>query len=243
MIDLPQTDATSLSHMLSWNEIDTVLLDMDGTLLDLDFDSRFWKEFFPQRYLELSGLEPDEAQRRLEARFEGLRGQLAWYCLDDWRRALAPDCRDELDLVKLKRELARHIRYRHGVPDFLDRLGGAGKQRVLVTNAHPASVDLKFEHVDLPSRLDRIFNAHEIGAAKESACFWERLADQLHFDPDRTLLVDDNLVALAAAENFGIRYLRAITLPDSHGEPMDTAPFAALDDFLAATAELLRSDD
>lgn len=243
MSDSFQTDTRLLPRTLSWNEIDTVLLDMDGTLLDLDFDSRFWKEHFPQRYLELSGLTADEAQRRLEARFEGLRGQLAWYCLDDWRRALAPDCRDELDLIKLKRELARHIRYRHGVPDFLDRLGGAGKQRVLVTNAHPASVDLKFEHVDLPSRLDRIFNAHQIGAAKESARFWERLADQLHFDPDRTLLIDDNLVALAAAENFGIRYLRAITLPDSHGEPMDTAPFAALDDFLAATAGLLRADD
>ncbi|MCL7745176.1 HAD-IA family hydrolase [Guyparkeria hydrothermalis] len=237
MSETPRADSPA-PLALPWGEIDTVLLDMDGTLLDLNFDTRFWKEHFPQRYVELSGLSTDEARARLEARFEGLKGQLAWYCLDDWHRALAPDCRDELDLVALKRELAQHICYRHGVPDFLERLGAAGKQRVLVTNAHPASVDLKFEHVDLPRRLDRIFNAHEIGAAKESPRFWEQLDRQLHFDPDRTLLVDDNLVALAAAEDFGIRHLRAITRPNSQGEPMDTAPFVALDDFLGATREL-----
>ena len=239
MIDSPRADAPASADSLPWGEIDTVLLDMDGTLLDLDFDARFWKDHFPQRYVELSGLGEPEAMARLNARFEGLKGQLAWYCLDDWHRALAPDCRNELDLIALKRELAHHIRYRHGVPDFLERLGQAGKQRVLVTNAHPASVDLKFERVDLSARLDRLFNAHEIGAAKESPRFWDRLAEQLHFDPDRTLLVDDNLIALAAAEDFGIRHLRAITLPNSQGEPMDTTPFAALDDFLAATSELL----
>lgn len=33
--------------MIAWKEIDTVLLDMDGTLLDLNFDNHFWKEFVP----------------------------------------------------------------------------------------------------------------------------------------------------------------------------------------------------
>ncbi|MFO7582291.1 HAD-IA family hydrolase [Guyparkeria sp.] len=226
------------AHDLPWQEIDTVLLDMDGTLLDLHFDARFWKEHFPRRYRELSGLSEDEAAARLMARFEGLRGQLAWYCLDDWHRALAPDCRNGLDLVELKRELAHHIGYREGVPEFLDALAGAGKHRVLVTNAHPASVDLKFEHVDLKARLDRIFNAHHIGAAKEATVFWDRLAERLAFDPDRTLLVDDNLVALDAARDFGIRHLRAISRPDSRGDPMETAPFVALDDFLAAVRTL-----
>lgn len=36
--------------MLNWNKINTVLLDMDGTLLDLNFDNHFWLEFVPQRY-------------------------------------------------------------------------------------------------------------------------------------------------------------------------------------------------
>ena len=33
-----------------WRAIDTVLLDMDGTLLDLRFDNYFWLELVPRKY-------------------------------------------------------------------------------------------------------------------------------------------------------------------------------------------------
>jgi len=29
---------------INWSEIDTILLDMDGTLLDLNFDLHFWMD-------------------------------------------------------------------------------------------------------------------------------------------------------------------------------------------------------
>ena len=41
---------------LPWPEIHTVLLDMDGTLLDLRFDNHFWRELVPERYAERHGL-------------------------------------------------------------------------------------------------------------------------------------------------------------------------------------------
>jgi 5'-nucleotidase len=34
---------------LNWNEIDEVLLDMDGTLLDRHFDNFFFEEELPRR--------------------------------------------------------------------------------------------------------------------------------------------------------------------------------------------------
>ena len=34
---------------IDWSKIDTVLLDMDGTLLDLRFDNWFWQELIPRR--------------------------------------------------------------------------------------------------------------------------------------------------------------------------------------------------
>lgn len=51
--------------MLEWAKIETVLLDMDGTLLDLNFDNHFWQEFVPQRFAELHGLPLAEAKYQL----------------------------------------------------------------------------------------------------------------------------------------------------------------------------------
>jgi putative hydrolase of the HAD superfamily len=36
--------------------IDTVLLDMDGTILDLKFDSHFWRELVPTKYAAANAL-------------------------------------------------------------------------------------------------------------------------------------------------------------------------------------------
>ena len=38
--------------MPRWRDIDTVFLDMDGTLLDLHFDIHFWQTHVPRRYAE-----------------------------------------------------------------------------------------------------------------------------------------------------------------------------------------------
>jgi 5'-nucleotidase len=35
-----------------WSQIDTVLLDLDGTLLDLAFDSRFWRQRVPEAWAQ-----------------------------------------------------------------------------------------------------------------------------------------------------------------------------------------------
>ena len=51
-----------MSALVPWESIETVLLDMDGTLLDLHFDNYFWKEHLPLRYAELTGLEPTSAK-------------------------------------------------------------------------------------------------------------------------------------------------------------------------------------
>ena len=223
-----------LTHAFDFTKVDTVLLDMDGTLLDLHFDAEFWSQYLPQQFIAKSHLPEQQARALLQHRFEHMQGQLGWYCLDDWAHALNTTA-EGINLVELKRELAHLIRYRPGVPQFLDELGRLGKKRVLVTNAHPDSVALKFEQVDLGHRLDAIFNAHKIGAAKESDQFWARLAQSLRFNRQRTLLIDDNLQALAAAKRFGIRHLRAVTEPNSRQGPVDTEPFEAFTEFVVAS--------
>ena len=214
---------------LDWSSVDTVLLDMDGTLLDLGFDNWFWLERVPKAYAEARALSYGEAQDLLTARFAAARGTLSWYCLDHWSGAL------ELDLRTLKRECAARIRFLPGARQFLERLGALGKRRVLVTNAHPDTLAIKAARVGLLAYVDESHSTHPYGRPKEDPEFWPALRDRLGFLPERTLLVDDSPPVLAAAAQFGIRWLRAIRRPEADVAPRETGPFAAVD----AIGELL----
>ena len=55
--------------MLNWADIDTVLLDMDGTLLDLHFDNYFWLQHLPQRWAQISGISVSDAEAQLKAEY------------------------------------------------------------------------------------------------------------------------------------------------------------------------------
>lgn len=210
---------------LPWTELQTVLLDMDGTLLDLYFDSTFWKEYVPQRYAETRGLDIPAAHAVLKPIFEKTAGTLDWYCVDYWSRQL------DLDIAKLKQELAHLIRYKPHTENFLKRLHKDHKRTLLVTNAHPKSLAIKLERTSLGGYLDNIITAHDIGHAKEESRFWQLLSERETFDPGATLLIDDNVAALRAAQRFGIAHLLAISRPSPAAPKIDTAEFAAIEDF------------
>ena len=211
--------------MIDWARVQTVFLDMDGTLLDLYFDNHFWLEHLPLRFAEREGLDTEAAKRELYARFERVAGQLEWYCLDYWSRELG------LDIVALKREVAHLIDVKAHVREFLDALRAAGKRVVLLTNAHGASVALKLEYTGIEGHFDRVISSHALGAAKESDAFWPRLQPYEPFTPERTLLIDDNLSVLRAARRYGLAQLLAVRYPDSRQGAKDTQEFAAVEDF------------
>lgn len=210
---------------LNWQAIDIVLLDMDGTLLDLHFDNFFWLTHLPQRYAEHHGICPDEATTLLHRRFSEKQGTLDWYCLEYWSGELS------LDIRGLKDELRHLIRERPFVQAFLSKLQQAGIERVLITNAHPQSLELKLEVTGIQNQLDRIISSHQFGEPKESQRFWQQLRQQLHFDPARALFIDDSQPVLKAARDFGIGHLVTIRQPDSQRPPRADSPFPAIDHF------------
>lgn len=214
-----------MSSRLPWSRIHTVLLDMDGTLLDLRFDNQFWRELVPARYAERHGLPLAQARAEVTARTQAVEGTLAWYCLDYWSRELA------LDIVTLKREIAHLIAVHPHALEFLDAVRAAGKRVVMVTNAHPHSLALKMEKTRLTGHFDAIICAHELGLVKEQEAFWPRLREREPFEPATTLLVDDNSVILGAARAYGIGYLVWITRPDSAHPPRPPGEFPAIRDF------------
>lgn len=211
--------------MLTWNSVDTVLLDMDGTLLDLYFDNHFWLEHMPRRYAEYHGLAREEAHARLTAHYARHSGTLNWYCVDFWSGELA------MDVVQLKREVAHLIAVRPDVPAFLDAVRTSGRRTVLVTNAHPKSLDLKMRETGLDLHLDGLISSHQVGLPKEHPDFWQALQALERFDRQRTLFVDDSLPVLQSAQAYGIGQLLAVCNPDSRQPHKDCGAFTSITSF------------
>ena len=102
---------------LNWQEIDTVLLDMDGTLLDLHFDNFFWLHHLPKRYAEVNNTSIDLVIDDIRQLMRDHQGTLNWYCTDFWSREL------NLNIVELKHEISHLIGERPFVRPFLEALG------------------------------------------------------------------------------------------------------------------------
>lgn len=211
--------------MIDWNKVRTVLLDMDGTLLDLHFDNHFWLEHVPRRYAEIHGLTFAAAKEQLLARYRSVEGTLDWYCVDYWTRELG------LDIPLIKQEVEHLIAVHPHVLDFLTAVRAAGKRMVLVTNAHNKTLALKFERTPLRGHFDAVVCAHDVGLPKEHVEFWGRMQVHEPFDKDTAMLVDDSLPVLRSARNYGIAQLLAVRRPDSKLPEKEVGEFMALQSF------------
>jgi putative hydrolase of the HAD superfamily len=217
---------------LNWRNIDTVLLDMDGTLLDLHFDTFFWMQHLPKRYAEQHNMSLEQVAEKLARRMSDFQGTLNWYCTDFWSEEF------DLDILALKQEIDHLIGERPYARSFLEALGTHKKHRVLVTNAHRDSVDLKFALTGIEAHLDSVISSHDYGQPKEDQRFWQQLQANINFDPQRTLFIDDSEAVLHSAEKFGIAHLLSIEQPDSQTARRQPSRFPMLDSF----AQLMTSD-
>jgi 5'-nucleotidase len=215
-----------LSGQLPWQDIDWVLLDMDGTLLDLYFDNYFWLEHVPQQFAEQNNISIESAREQLFKSFDKKRGQIEWYCLDYWTQAL------ELPIASLKQDIQEKIALRHQAEDFLKKLTQMGKHIALVTNAHPESLRIKMERTELNPWFKDIISTHEYGMPKEQQACWVALEQTINFDKERTVFIDDSQAVLEAAKLFGIRWCLGIESPDSKGFSKHAIGFPLIGQFM-----------
>ncbi|MGK0380888.1 MAG: FMN phosphatase YigB (HAD superfamily), partial [Flavobacteriales bacterium] len=139
---------------LAWKNIHTVLLDMDGTLLDLHFDNHFWLEHMPKKLAEKHSISLQAAKDIMAVETQQVMGTLSWYCLDFWAEKL------DMDIVEAKREIEHLISIREDSLPFIDALKASGRDVILVTNAHPDSLSLKVEHTQLDNHIDQLISTH-----------------------------------------------------------------------------------
>lgn len=188
---------------------DTLMLDMDGTLLDLAYDNYMWLEHIPAEYAKKFEVSEEHARQHLYATFKRLEGKLNWYCLDHWSDVL------DLDVVALHREQNGRIGFLPGAKQFLEQVADHHVRVLLVTNSHRHVLDIKAEVTDIVDYVDGVYSSHDLGHAKEDQPFWRSLKDIEPFDPQATVFVDDNVTVLQSARDFGVDMLLHITRPDT----------------------------
>jgi len=219
--------------MLNWSEISTVLLDMDGTILDLHFDNHFWLEHFPRRYSEKYGISVEEAKQKLISHYQELTGTIEWYCLDYWTEFT------QIPMPLIKREVQHLIQLREDAGEFLTALKQSGREVILVTNAHPDALSLKIERTQLDKYFDVLYSTHEFGVVKESQLLWQRLQAKQGFDVNKTLFVDDSLPVLKSAQEYGIKHILAVENPDSKKPANSFVDFTSTSDYRQLTKAIL----
>ena len=205
-----------------WDKIDTVLLDMDGTLLDKHFDDYFWEHYVPEVFAAKNELTPLEARKELLSRYKSMEGTLAWPDLDYWSEKLG------LDIPALKLKIEHLIQVHPFVIDFLEYCRSLDKDVHLVTNAHSKTLEIKMRKTQLGSYFNRIICSQDIGLPKEAPLFWERLEARLGFDRQRTLLADDNENVLQAARDYGLGVLIFVARPSSRAEIFHSEKFHSI---------------
>ncbi len=198
-----------MQSIVNWDAVEWVLLDMDGTILDLSFDNYFWRELVPLRYAEKNGLTLKHAREVLQPKFEAVQHTLPWYCTDHWSEVTG------LDMAGLKREIRDRIGPIAGAEAFLQAVQASGRRLWLATNAHADSWRLKMEYTGFGRYFEHVICSHDFGHPKEDLRFWEAARAAHPFEPTRTLFADDSMPVLSAAQAFGIAQVVGMRKPDS----------------------------
>jgi putative hydrolase of the HAD superfamily len=199
----------NITPQAALGQCDTLMLDMDGTILDLAFDNYVWTNLVPRRYAAANKLTFEEARQRLFDKYRSVQGDLQWYCLDHWNDKLG------IDVVKIHHDVTHKIGYLPGALEFLRRMHESDTRVLLVTNSHPDTLDLKDAVTGLADYFDGIYSSHTYGHPKESQAFWNALQEDVDFDVGTTLFVDDSQPVLRSARDYGVNMLVTVTRPDT----------------------------
>jgi len=194
-------ESADMKNGFSWDRITHVLIDMDGTLLDRDFDDRFWEETVPVEYARIYGISLERAYDLVLNAYKREEGSLNWFDVDFWSREF------QFNILDLKVRECHGINALPGAHQFLEFVSRKQKSVHLVTDAHPRTVEVKMVYVPLRHYFDSIVSSFDVGYTKGETGFWQAAQRLIGFAPETTLLIDDRLSVLDSAHKYGIGHV------------------------------------
>ncbi|MBL7048769.1 MAG: HAD-IA family hydrolase [Nitrospira sp.] len=207
------------------DKIEYVLLDMDGTLLDLYFDDYFWGHLVPEKYAEKHEITFGAAKEYLYSTYKSHEKTLNWCDIDFWSREL------KLDIPALKEQIRHLIEVHPNVIDFLKLMRKRKKKIYILTNAHYKTVKIKFRKTQIGEYFDEVLCSFNVGHPKEDLQFWEKAQKKLGFGKANSVFIDDTEDVLKTAREYGMKYLLFKSRASSKLKPKETTEFLTINNF------------
>ena len=182
-----------------FKDIECLLIDMDGVILDNAYDNDFWQNQIPEVIADSKSIAFDDAKRLAIQIFNYKKNTKDWYDVDYWSNMLNID----IEAQKRSEKSFSRISLYDGVIDTLSVLKNKTKM-ILITNAHRKTLNIKLEKYNLTPYFDEMVCAHELNYVKEDIELWYMLRSKYRLDYEKTLLVEDTINNINVGLSAGI---------------------------------------
>ena len=191
--------------MVKLNSTTAILSDLDGVILNLEYDIKFWELWLPEHVASQLNQNLKEIKTKIRAEIDAQRGTLNFYNLNYWDDWLNVDC------MEIIREQEEKCSYLEGSYEALQRLSTLKNPKHILTNGDPRAQEYKAETQNFLEFFDSIFYSMQTGYSKEQKEFWALARHNLNLDFEDAIFIDDDFKVVTAAIKAGIKQVVWIT--------------------------------
>ena len=182
------------------NDIEAVIFDVDGTLLD---SNNVWlvidKVFMAER-----GLDYDE---NFQKEIDGMSfHQVAEYSHDKYNLSETPDELIEIWHNMALEEYDNNVMAKPGAKEFTDYLTKKGIKLVIATSNSHDLIKKSLKRNGIYDCMEHIYSSKNIGeTAKDSPEFYLNIASEINVEPSKCLVFDDIYPVIESVNKAGMR--------------------------------------
>ena len=213
--------------MVKLNSTTAILSDLDGVILNLDYDIKFWESWLPEHVASQSNRSLKKIKIQIQAEIDAQRGTLNFYDLNYWDDLLNVDC------MEIIREQEEKCSFLEGSYEALQRLSTLKNPKYILTNGDPRIQEYKAETQNFLEFFNSIFYSMHVGYPKESKEFWTLARHNLNLDFEDTIFIDDDFKVVTAAAKAGIKQVAWITPGKNRILQNRVETFASLSDLVS----------